>query len=697
MGESKNKVDSNPVSDLKPQIIPAQTPKNPESKMKLSGKRIFLLVVAVLLLLAGGVGIYFLIKSGKIEEPIIPGVTPTTPITEETRVDKFVSKEDFVEYLEKSETTSAGFFGGITGMGIGDAVSLEAPRGLGQPSLMEGAPAAPSVDRVSETTVQVKGIDEPDIVKTDGASVFFSSTSRGVRPLPEPIILEEQIVPAPTYAGPETKIIKAFPPADLAKSAAIQKTGDLLLSDNVLVIFSGNDILGYDVSDPSAPSEKWKFELDSKNRIVSSRLFREKIFVVVQTRIDTQKPCPIPIREGDAAFSIACTDIYHPRTFIPTDTTFTAFSIEAKTGNTVDKVSFVGSSGSSVVYMSENGIYITYTYYESIIDFFFNFFSEKGQDLITQPYLDRLDKLRNYEISEMTKMMEFQVILEEYQSSLSDDERLRVQNEMTNRMNDYAKEHSRELEKTGIVKIDVDDLGVSATGGVPGKPLNQFSLDEYEDHLRIATTVGGNIFGAGESANDVYVLDKNLSVVGQVTDLGLTERIYSVRFIEDKGYVVTFRQIDPFYVLDLSSPKNPQLKGELKIPGYSSYLHPITKDKILGIGKEGSKVKASLFDVSVPETPSEAAKYLLDEYWSDILNTHHAFLLDAKHSVFFLPGNKGGYVFSYQNDQLNLVKAVSGIRARRAIYINDYMYIIGDSKLVILNEADWTEVNSLDF
>ena len=207
----------------------------------------------------------------------------------------------------------------------------------------------------------------------------------------------------------------------------------------------------------------------------------------------------------------------------------------------------------------------------------------------------------------------------------------------------------------------------------------------------------GLIRGTGESANDVYILDENLEITGSVKDLGLTERIYSARFIADKGYLVTFRQVDPFYVLDLSDPKNPELKGELKIPGYSSYLHPITKDKILGIGKEGSQVKISLFDVESPENPSELAKYTLNEYWSDILNTHHAFLLDKKHEIFFLPGSKGGYIFSYEGNQLKLTRAVSDIRARRAIYINDYLYIIGDDKIAVLNEIDWEKVNELEF
>jgi len=202
---------------------------------------------------------------------------------------------------------------------------------------------------------------------------------------------------------------------------------------------------------------------------------------------------------------------------------------------------------------------------------------------------------------------------------------------------------------------------------------------------------------SGQSVNDVYVLDKDLKIAGQVQDLGLTERIYSVRFVEDKGYLVTFRQTDPFYVLDLSDPQKPELKGELKIPGYSSYLHPITKDKILGIGKEGSNVKISLFDVKKPESPSEVAKYNLDEYWSDILNTHHAFLLDSKHQIFFLPGSRGGYVFSYKDDKLEMVKAVSGISAKRAIYINDYLYIIGENKISVLNEINWEKVKELEF
>ena len=258
------------------------------------------------------------------------------------------------------------------------------------------------------------------------------------------------------------------------------------------------------------------------------------------------------------------------------------------------------------------------------------------------------------------------------------------------------------MEQTDIVKISLSNFDIKDIGTVPGQLLNQFSLDEYDGNLRVAVTIGAQNqlrwqYGIDvEDANGVYVLDKNMKTIGEVTDLGLEEKIYSARFIGERGYLVTFKQIDPFFVLDLSDPTDPKVTGELKIPGFSSYLHPINEDTILGIGREGSKVKMSLFDVSDPTNPIEVSKYMLDEYWSEIQNTHHAFLQDSKHSVFFMPGNKGGYIFSYEDNELKMVKAVSGIRARRAVYLDDYLYIIGDNKIVVLAESDWSRVNELE-
>ena len=607
-------------------------------------------------------------------------------------IEKFASEEDFKTYLEESQL---GYLGGMGMLGAARMRAFEempTPAPLEMP--LEAKGAIP--ERVSETTVQVLGIDEPDIVKTDGKEIYFSQ-SPYIYPIFWRGFEEREFWPPKTG---ETKIIKAFPPEDLKIDSKIEERGDLLLVNDVLVIFSEDKILGYDISNSQSPKKKWEVKLEDNNFLVGARLYQDKIYLITKRQIDTYRPCPIkPLSIEGIPLEIKCTDIYHPIVPAPVDVTYTAMILNSDSGKTEKTISFVGSSEQSVVYMSKGTIYVTYSYYESIIKFFTNFLKEKGRDLVPAWLIEKLEKLESYEISDQAKYTEFTILMERYYNSLSDDERLRVENEMENRISDYFKLHKRELGKTGIIKIELEKFGISATGDIPGRPLNQFSLDEYQENLRVATTVGEGFWGFGgqrESANDVYVLDKNLKILGSVKDLGLTERIYSVRFIEDKGYLVTFRQIDPFFVLDLSDPEKPELKSQLKIPGYSSYLHPITKDKILGIGKEGSNVKISLFDVSNPENPTEISKYNLDEYWSDILNTHHAFLLDSKHQIFFLPGSRGGYIFSYKENKLELKRAVSDISAKRAIYINDYLYIIGENKIVVLNELNWGKVNELE-
>jgi len=670
------------------------------------------MIIGFLLILIGLAGVLN-IAADKLK-PILenpPTGTPTTPETPDPGevvvmavnfegFEKFTSEQEFQEYAERNKEEI--YYGGGFGM-------MGAVRTLSEPMVAEsmdtGAPAPMAKDalgiggaeRYSDTNVQVVGIDEPDIVKTNGKEIYLTNTMRyymgGVREM------KPDIAPWPGNQN-KTSVISAVPVADLEEIAEIEKAGNLLLSDNTLIIFSGNDIFGYDIENPEEPSKEWEVKLENSHYIVSSRLYNDKIYLVTSQHIQYNRPCPIiPLSINGNDIEIRCADIYHPVNSSPIDSTFTVLALDATTGEVKDKVSFVGKVGSSVTYMSENAIYTTYSLPGDFVAFFHNFLTEEADDLIDDIAKEKIRKLVGYDISSGSKMTELEVILNNYYNSLTDDERLRVQNEFNNQLQDYYGKHNRELEKTAIVKISTDKLEVEAIGEVPGSPLNQFSLDEYANNLRIAVTIGQgwSRFGRlGESVSDVYVLDKNLKTVGSVKGMGEGERIYSVRFLQDKGFVVTFKQIDPFYVLDLSDPGKPEIKGELKIPGYSSYLHPITKDRILGIGKENNDVKVSLFDVSNPSKPKEVAKYALDEYWSDILNTHHAFLLDDKHKVFFMPGQRGGYIFSYTNDELKLKKAVSDISAKRALYIDDYLYIIGENEIVVLNELDWQEVNKLD-
>ena len=631
-------------------------------------------------------------EGSDITKRIIPISQSSSTVSESIK--RFSSEKEFESYLQEAEFKSLDSYN-LGGLGMirtfaEKGISME-PTGVGV-DIEEGGGEP---QRVSDTNVQVLGIDEPDIVKTDGKEIYFSS-ERYYRSW------WGEIMPPPEIE--KTKVIKGFPPGNLSLDSEISVNGNMLLSGDVLIIFSGENIYGYNVSDPILPREEWEIELDARSSITGARLYGDKVYLITRTNIDSYHPCPIrPLSIGGSSLEIKCADIYHPVVPVPVDVTYNAVILDPSSGKIEKSVSFVGSSDKSIVYMSDNGIYVTYTYSGEFIRFISNFFDEECQDIVPSWLIDKMNKLSEYDISSVAKFTEFGVIFNNYFNSLDEDEKLRIENEFNDRMTDYYKGHMRELGKTGIVKMDLENLDIVASGNVPGELLNQFSLDEYENHLRIAVTVGDGWFGMGmiggerQSANDVYILDENLKMTGSVTNLGLTEKIYSARFIQDKGYLVTFRQIDPFYVLDLSNPKNPEMKGELKIPGYSSYLHPITKDKILGIGKQGSQIKISLFDVEFPENPFEADKYILNEYWSDVLNTHHAFLLDKKHEIFFLPGSKGGYIFSYEEDFLKLTRAVSNINAKRAIYIDDYLYIIGEDKIIVLNEIGWEEVGRLSF
>ncbi|MEM5790966.1 MAG: beta-propeller domain-containing protein [Candidatus Aenigmatarchaeota archaeon] len=598
--------------------------------------------------------------------PIIAFFLFKKPSSEIPSIQTFSSEEDFKHYLEKasSETYISTFFRGLTAAEIS-----EIP--------LEGEVPA----RISTTNVQVAGIDEPDMVKTDGKNIYLSSQSYRIfwiRRIP------------PRYFG-ETKVIKSFPPQKLELKSKINESGDLLLHQNNLIIFSWDKIISYNISNPESPSQSWKIKLNGS--IVTSRLYNDKIYLVTTKEIDDYHPCPIiPLSINERPLVIGCSKIYHPTSYVPVDSTYHVFVINPNSGEIENSISFVGSYYSSVVYMSENSIYITYSQYLDYFTFYTNFLKEKCSDLIPSYVMEKIEKLNSYDISIEAKFVELQSILSKYMNSLDKDERVKLENELGNRMQNYSKEHMRDLVKSGIVKVGLN-MEIKALGSVPGLPLNQFSLDEYQGYLRIATTVG---LGS-ESANDVYILDSNLNLIGSIKDLGLGERIYSVRFIQDKGYVVTFRQVDPFYVLDLSQPSEPKMRGELKIPGYSSYLHPIAENRILGIGMDEQKVKVSLFDVSSAENPREIDKYTLSESWSDILRTHHAFLLDSKHKIFFLPGSRGGYVFSYDNDKLELKKVVSEIEARRAIYIEDYLYVIGEDKIVVVDEITWEKINEIEF
>jgi inhibitor of cysteine peptidase len=650
--------------------------------------KVFTTVSVLLIAVLVGVSVYAVTGEGG-------AVEPNHNVAGTAGVANFMSAADFEAYLQSNSEYTGGYYNTPSaGVGAGLAESAPMPTSANKDiyaSVQDGS------DRVSGTNVQVIGIDEPDIVKTDGMNIFFSREDYSYYYYE---YYSSDVTPPQTDNG--IKIVGAYPAINMSVLSKIDRNGDLLLNDSTLAVFTWDGIYGYDVSDPQNPVSKWEINLDPSTSVVAARLYQGKIYLVTQTYVYSGGPVPMPLKVNGESVTLNYYDIYYPTISSYTDSTLNAMVFDMQSGEMQDTVSFVGASYSSVVYMSGNGIYIGYSYSEDQMPYIFTFCTQKCQGILSDSVISQISRLEGYDISDAAKMTEIGVIIDEYMYSLSSDEMIRVQNDMNNALEAYYTTFMRDLDKTGIVKISLDNLDITATGSVPGSLLNQFSMDEYNGYLRLATTTGSG-FGfswfwvSSENANDIYILDGNLSIVGSIQGLGLTEQIYSARFVGDKGYLVTYLQTDPFFVLDLSDPLNPQLKGELEIPGYSSYLHPMSGDRMLGIGQEDWKVKISLFDVQNPEQPAELDKYILEDYWSDVLSTHHAFLLDEEHEIFFLPGSENGYVFSYAGNNLELVKVVSDIQATRAIYIDDNLYVIGDSKIVVLNELDWQVVNELEF
>ncbi|MFC7058567.1 beta-propeller domain-containing protein [Halovenus salina] len=572
---------------------------------------------------------------------------------DDPELDTFGSAEAFESYFQTAQQrTRFGFRERVETTNIemedGDAA---APQGGADG---DGSDDGGGTDRVSETNVQEASLDEPDVLKTDGESVYYGG-HRFQR------------------AAEETTVLDIDDPADPEIAATIPAAGELLLVEETetLVVFEEGRIWGYDISDPADPQQRWNEKLDAD--LQTARLYDGSLYLVLVDRPEDE-PCPIE-PYGDE--SVACTDVYRPSTQADTDAVYTAARVDPATGELTEETSVVGSIRHSATYVSESALYLSYTRSTSRFELMTSYLTGPGRDVVSEDVVDDIEDLQALDISRRAKQTELDVIIEEWLGGL-DDERRQAQQNLSDELSTYAEDNKRNLSTTGIVRVGLDEMNVTASGEVPGYPLNQWSLDEHDDHLRIATTIP-RVHGA-ESENDVYVLDEELSVTGSVTGLGETERIYSVRFEGEEGYVVTFRQIDPFYTLDLSDPEEPEMEGELKIPGVSHYLHPLADegDLILGVGEEDGSVKLSTFDVSNRSNPVEKDVELLeDERFSEANRNHRAFLQDERHGVFFLPAGESSYVFSYENGTLEAEISVSvGGPGVRAMYVDDYLYVL---------------------
>ncbi|HSV48851.1 MAG TPA: beta-propeller domain-containing protein [Candidatus Acidoferrales bacterium] len=303
---------------------------------------------------------------------------------------------------------------------------------------------------------------------------------------------------------------------------------------------------------------------------------------------------------------------------------------------------------------------------------------------------------------------------------------------------------------TSIYRVAIDGLQLSlaAQGGVPGYTLNQYSMDEYNGYFRIATNWYGDT-----QINNVYVLNSDLASVGKLEGLAPNENLHATRFIGNRCYLVTFQTTDPLFVVDLSDPANPALLGELKIPGYSDYLHPYDENHLIGLGKDAvvndetayyQGVKLALFDVSNVNNPVQVQTVTIGDRGSDseALYNPKAFLFDKTQNLLVIPVSyavvsesaladayskasaygttvwQGAYVYTVTESGFTLKGTVTHLNATllgsdgylkdpsgyynsqnqwitRSLYIGNVLYTVSNSEVKLNNLSDLSEIGTV--
>lgn len=293
-----------------------------------------------------------------------------------------------------------------------------------------------------------------------------------------------------------------------------------------------------------------------------------------------------------------------------------------------------------------------------------------------------------------------------------------------------------------------------AKASVPGSILNQFSMDEYNTFFRVATTSG---FEWGNDDNisktNIYVFDDKMNLKGKIEGMAPNERIYSVRFMGDKGYVVTFRTVDPLFVIDLKDPTKPKILGELKISGYSNYIHPYDENHIIGFGKETIEkeqkdergnvigtialnmgMKMAVFDITDVKNPKAIYIEKIGDRGTDseILYNHKALLFSKMKGIIAFPITvmnvedendttsygkftfQGAYIYNFSLSNGFKLKGKithlsdedykdngyywynSNKNINRILYIENNIYTISDNIIKAHNIADLKEINQIE-
>ena len=563
---------------------------------------------------------------------------------------KVGSREELLALIEAMEETTRD-------EAVEEQPVMESP----EPAMEESAEAQDGAKDFSNTNEQVEGINEADIVKTDGTYIYVATrdsvkvyrANDGRPVLTDKMEVEldkdtgEYIEYSELYVGEGRLVVLGRKGAmgNWIRPMPEPMPMDEIMVDSIMPYYGEEYVyLGvYDI-DEEGKMNLVK-ELEVEGGLLSSRKKDDHVYLIVNKYLNYYGPYsdqPIPLFRDSALGSEyrelpVDSILYHPGRRMPNYLLVAAVDImDEEEPSSIE--AYLGSG--SEVYMSENALYVSGNDYNS------------------------------------------------FWGSV-----------------------------TNIARFTVDGTSISYSGGgmVQGSLLNQFSMDEFDGNLRVATTEWNR-----ESVNSVYILDRNMNQIGSVENLAPGERIFSVRFMGEMGYVVTFRQVDPLFVLDLSDPENPKVTGELKVPGFSNYLHPISQDVLLGIGQDVDEntgrqqgIKLSLFDVSDSGKPREIGNLILGDSgsYAEVLHNHKALMLKPDDDLIAFDATLNIYsdkltreafngllvIKASETGELELIKEISndgiyGDYVKRPVYIDDILYYVLDDQIRAFNMDNYEEI-----
>ncbi len=624
------------------------------------------------------IGIILIVVIGFLAVSMIDFSVNNKIVTGDNKLKSFGSYSELKEFLKKnSEQGNGGYGFGIMEKSTTQGASAPSADSAGNGAALR---SSDKTEDYSRTNIQVEGVDESDVVKNDGEYIYnivgnkiviVNAFPSSEMKLVGEIDLDKNKNPTRIFLNDDKLIVFAsgYKPvatsegdvgeastASVGDSAKVSAAGGVASGIAPLGYYGGSSLYVYiyDVSDKKNP-QLYK-EIDFDGNYVDSRMIGDYVYVINSKYVQNDNPI-LPVYSINGIESkMAINDIYY---FDYPDYNYVFNSINAiniKNGEVNSKIYLTG--GTNAIYVSANNIYLTYTKFISGREYWDKSIKEVIAPLLPESEREKINRVLDSDKGYDEKVSEVNHIVQDYSNSLTGDEKSDFDGKLYRALNEFEKEIRRERQKTVINKINVDGLDIKYMGnGEVGAILNQFSMDEKDGYLRIATT-SGEIWD-GSSDNNLYVLDKDLDIAGKIEKLAPGERIYSARFIGDRAYLVTFKSIDPFYVIDLSKPESPKVLGYLKIPGYSDYLHPYDDTHIIGIGKDVNEsidadkvhsenafyytavggMKIAVFDVSDVANPKESANIIVGDRGTDsnALYDHKAFLFDKKRNLLVLP------------------------------------------------------------